>query len=447
MGKSMLCKKQQSFGSLPMHRRWIGGQMPGKRASSDFKCRGGSQESGSRLGSTAVPSTKNASEGRDTPPPTSAAKGGSNEQNDYTKIVGQLKSSQFGEIPYLSTADVATSGQHRVLFVLGGPGSGKGTQSERIVDQYKCLHLSVGDLLRQERQKEGSKHAKLIEDLLVAGKIVPVELSLGLLAEAMDEAAKEDGGLGASIFLVDGFPRNYDNLDGWTKLMPSRACVFGSLVYDCPMKELERRILSRGETSGRSDDNLESARKRFRTYEKETVPVVKVLDKQGGASRVIHIAGDRPIEKVWEDTRETMDYFVLNDVLTSNQRLLDSVSKLDMPTYLSLVDGDMLSAGYREHQSGVSDLSIENQQNLVFSMELGETDPTNRSSKYCNIANVDIAVSGGVNAVISYDRQMYTDGAMQMFRETRVWQHQKKGWVNIHFVRSFLSSTPQEPPE
>mgnify|MGYP001980096260 CR=1 FL=1 len=84
--------------------------------------------------------------------------------------------------------------RHRVVFVLGGPGAGKGTQSDLIVAEYRCVHLSVGELLRAERAREGSPRAALIEECLVQGKIVPVEISLGLVRDAMDGALVDGSG-------------------------------------------------------------------------------------------------------------------------------------------------------------------------------------------------------------------------------------------------------------
>ncbi|CAM9945672.1 unnamed protein product, partial [Sphacelaria rigidula] len=91
-----------------------------------------------------------------------------------------------------------------VIFVLGGPGSGKGTQCERLATEYGYVHLSAGELLRQERES-GSKDGQLIDEYIREGRIVPVAISLGLLQRAM----KASGPF--SRFLIDGFPRNSDN--------------------------------------------------------------------------------------------------------------------------------------------------------------------------------------------------------------------------------------------
>ena len=127
----------------------------------------------------------------------------------------------FAGIPCLYTSSLTSANAHRVLFILGRPGAGKDTQSERIVNTYKCVHLSVGDLLRTGAEKEDYPHANLAKECLVQGKNVPVELSLGLLRIAMDEKAdKSDSEYGWRIFLVDGSSMNYDNVQGWMEYMP-----------------------------------------------------------------------------------------------------------------------------------------------------------------------------------------------------------------------------------
>lgn len=192
-----------------------------------------------------------------------------------------------------ATARATSQHKHDVIFVLGGPGSGKGTQCGRLVDEFGLTHLSVGELLREART-DGSSDGKLIDEYIKEGKIVPVALSLGLLRKAMDGSAS------SHPILVDGFPRNADNVEGWDALMQDAADVQCCLFLDCPEKEQEKRLLLRGETSGRSDDNLESARKRFKTYLTETMPVVEHFEKQGKLRRV---AAELSPDAVYELTR------------------------------------------------------------------------------------------------------------------------------------------------
>ena len=151
-----------------------------------------------------------------------------------------------------------------VIFVLGGTGAGKGTQCSYMVDTFKWVHLSAGDLLREERKK-GSQKGELIESYLVEGKIVPSEITVGLLEDAMVNRGWEQG-----KFIIDGFPRNFENMNNWNALMKDKVDLKGVLVFECPLEVLERRIMARAETSGRSDDNIDTLRKRFKTFEDET---------------------------------------------------------------------------------------------------------------------------------------------------------------------------------
>lgn len=168
----------------------------------------------------------------------------------------------------------------RVLFVLGGPGAGKGTQCTRLAQRYGFVHLSAGDLLRAERAS-GSANGEMIDRTIREGQIVPVQVTLELIRKAMVQSGKD-------LFLIDGFPRNEDNLQGWEEHMNEAkdTTVEGVLFFDCPEDEMEKRLIERGKTSGRSDDNLESIRKRFRTYIDSTMPIIKYYEEQGKTFRV-----------------------------------------------------------------------------------------------------------------------------------------------------------------
>lgn len=101
----------------------------------------------------------------------------------------------------------------RVVFVLGGPGAGKGTQCAKLVDEFGFVHLSAGDLLRRERDS-GSEKAELIKSYIKEGQIVPVAITVGLIKSEMQTQMKD----GKFVFVIDGFPRNYDNLTGWQEV-------------------------------------------------------------------------------------------------------------------------------------------------------------------------------------------------------------------------------------
>ena len=187
----------------------------------------------------------------------------------------RLRSSNSAEI--LKSVQVP-----KVVFILGGPGAGKGTQCEKLAQEFGMLHLSAGDLLRKERES-GSTDGQLIEDLIKDGKIVPALITVNLLKKAMQKSNH-------NRFLIDGFPRNWDNLETWDSIMTSNDCeVEVCLFIDCPEQELEKRLLIRGETSGRSDDNLETARKRFATFRAATLPIVEHFEEKNLLVRVAGI--------------------------------------------------------------------------------------------------------------------------------------------------------------
>ncbi|KAK6736156.1 hypothetical protein RB195_019061 [Necator americanus] len=177
---------------------------------------------------------------------------------------------------------------YNVVFVLGPPGSGKGTQCVKIQENIGFMHLSAGDLLRAERQREGSQFGQLIENHIKNGTIVPVEITCKLLENAMDAANDARG------FLVDGFPRNQNNLEGWEQQMKEKVDVKFVLFLSCPVDVCISRCLQRGQ--GRTDDNEESLRKRIETYNNQTLPIIQHYEKLG---LVKEVPSDKNPEEVY----------------------------------------------------------------------------------------------------------------------------------------------------
>ena len=148
-----------------------------------------------------------------------------------------------------------------VIFIEGGPGAGKGTICQRIQSDFKLVHLSAGELLRAERKQPGSQYGEVIEKHLTEGKVVPSEVTVMLLQRAMGEAGFQGG-----RFLIDGFPRYIENLAAWEKLMSDKVEVPLFLHLVCSEEVMLQRVLKRGESSGRLDDNIDSIKKRLQTY-------------------------------------------------------------------------------------------------------------------------------------------------------------------------------------
>ena len=172
----------------------------------------------------------------------------------------------------------------RVVFVLGGPGSGKGTLCAKIVETYGWVHLSAGDLLRAERQDPASKHGELINEYIREGNIVPVEITLALIRAAMEASPTTD-------FLVDGFPRSADNLNGWEDSM-HMADVVSLLYLETSEEVMAQRIMQRSRETvaaggtARADDNAAAITKRLKTYNETTMPIIEIFKKRGKVTSI-----------------------------------------------------------------------------------------------------------------------------------------------------------------
>lgn len=165
-----------------------------------------------------------------------------------------------------------------VAFVLGGPGSGKGTQCNLICEEFGFKHLSAGDLLRAEQNLPHSQYGEMIKTHIKAGKIVPVEVTCSLLERAMMDHCNSmaDKPERRGKFLIDGFPRNEDNLQGWTKQLADKVELMFVLFLECPLEICVQRCLNRGKQgSNRSDDNEQSIRARLTTYTNDTMPIIE----------------------------------------------------------------------------------------------------------------------------------------------------------------------------
>ncbi|XP_034835464.1 UMP-CMP kinase [Maniola hyperantus] len=182
-----------------------------------------------------------------------------------------------------------------VVFVLGAPGAGKGTQCSFISKEFGFVHLSAGDLLREERQRPGSEYGEMIEEKIRNGEIVPVEVTCSLIHKAMQKSGK-------TRFLIDGFPRNKDNLDGWERVMSDKTKLLFVLFFECCRDLCTERCLGRGAAgSGRSDDNLDSLQKRFNTYLNATMPIIEHYERKGLVHRV---KAESAPDVVFEDVKK-----------------------------------------------------------------------------------------------------------------------------------------------
>lgn len=199
-----------------------------------------------------------------------------------------------------------------------GPGAGKGTQCEKLSQEFGIKHLSAGELLREERLKP-TENGQLIDSYLKEGKIVPVEISLNLLRGVISN-------LKWNRYLIDGFPRNWDNLTGWNLIMSDIIDVESVLFIDCEEDELEKRLVARGKYSGRDDDNAVTARKRFVTFKEWTIPVVESFAQEPN-SRLFKVNGCQPVEVVYNSLKSAVIPFIEKEIVDLTQCVIEDSYK------------------------------------------------------------------------------------------------------------------------
>ena len=153
------------------------------------------------------------------------------------------------------------------IILCGAPGSGKGTQSDLIVKKYGLQHLSTGDALRAEI-KSGSELGKEIGELIAGGNLVPDHKMIHLIARYLDNLPAECKGV-----IFDGFPRTVAQAEALELLLERRNMKAVLLDLFVEEDEVIKRLLNRGKTSGRADDNYETIKKRLQVYQTETKPV------------------------------------------------------------------------------------------------------------------------------------------------------------------------------
>ena len=185
------------------------------------------------------------------------------------------------------------------LILFGPPGSGKGTQSEKLVEKYGLIHLSTGNLLRQEITDKTplGLEAKSFMD---KGQLVPDEVVIGMIDSALEHHKDAKG------FLFDGFPRTVAQAEALDKLLAVKKTEIAMLIsLEVSEEELIRRLLHRGKTSGRHDDiDEEVIRKRFTVYKNETSPVAEHYRKAG---KFQSIKGEGSLEEIFNALCKAID--------------------------------------------------------------------------------------------------------------------------------------------
>ena len=184
------------------------------------------------------------------------------------------------------------------IVIFGAPGSGKGTQSERIVEKYGINHISTGDVLRAEI-KNGTELGKTAKGYIDQGQLIPDELMIDILASVFDSFKDSKG------VIFDGFPRTIAQAEALKKMLAERGKdVSVMLDLEVPEEELMVRLIKRGKDSGRADDNEETIKKRLHVYHSQTSPLI---DWYKNEKKYQHINGLGTMDGIFADICEAVD--------------------------------------------------------------------------------------------------------------------------------------------
>lgn len=184
------------------------------------------------------------------------------------------------------------------IILFGPPGSGKGTQSEKLIKDYHLVHLSTGNILRDEVARQtalGIEAKKLME----AGQLVPDEVVIGMIRNKIAENREAKG------FIFDGFPRTTAQAEALDKLLESNDTPVSMLLaLEVPEEELKQRLLKRGEIEGRTDDNETTIQNRILEYKVKTSPVADYYKAKG---KLVTVPGIGSIEEIYARIRKEVD--------------------------------------------------------------------------------------------------------------------------------------------
>lgn len=178
------------------------------------------------------------------------------------------------------------------IVIFGAPGSGKGTQSERIVEKFGINHISTGDVLRAEI-KNGTELGRTAKGYIDQGQLIPDALMIDILANVFDSFKDSKG------VIFDGFPRTIAQAEALKQMLADRGQeVSVMLDLEVPEEELMVRLIKRGKDSGRADDNEETIKKRLAVYHSQTAPLIDWFKKE---EKYRHINGVGTMDGIFAD--------------------------------------------------------------------------------------------------------------------------------------------------
>ncbi len=186
------------------------------------------------------------------------------------------------------------------IVIFGAPGSGKGTQSERLIDRYGLHHISTGEVLR-DHIKRGTELGKIADSYISKGQLIPDELMVEVLADIF----KQNPETTAKGVIFDGFPRTIAQAEALSKMLEQYDTEVHAVVgLEVDEDELIRRMLERGKASGRSDDNIDTIRQRLAVYHNQTAPLRDYYIEKG---RYHAIDGNGDLDRISNDIASRLD--------------------------------------------------------------------------------------------------------------------------------------------
>lgn len=185
------------------------------------------------------------------------------------------------------------------LVLFGAPGSGKGTQSEKIINNYGLHHISTGEVLRDHIKRE-TELGKTAQKYISEGQLIPNELMISILDDVLEKEAKGKKGV-----IFDGFPRTIPQAEALNDLLKKRGTELSAVIgLEVPEEELVERMLNRGKMTGRADDNLETIKKRLDVYHNQTSPLRDHYMKQ---NKYLPINGSGNVDEIFRNISENID--------------------------------------------------------------------------------------------------------------------------------------------
>ena len=185
------------------------------------------------------------------------------------------------------------------IVIFGAPGSGKGTQSNKLIEKYGLQHISTGDVLRAEI-KNDTELGRTAKQYIDQGQLIPDELMVSILASVYDGFGRGHKGV-----IFDGFPRTIPQAEALKAMLAERGDKVAAMIeLEVPEDELMKRLLLRGQMSGRADDNEETIKKRLVVYHQQTQPLIEWYKKEGVHH---HIDGLGELDRIFQDICAVVD--------------------------------------------------------------------------------------------------------------------------------------------